>query len=234
MRLICLCLWFLIAIVVNVSAYMSCKDEDNNYVDWWFMYLQDDEKYIYVTSENYNKWQMSNETLMSNRSLLSRASNFNFLIGLASYNDVFTNGTTFDWGGASRGWIAASPYSGIWMIYSIPLDDNKKYGNNFLCLSLDEKGVEKAAELLVLSEPHFNLTRQSKNLVNIHPLLYNAINPNTFTTGDLELDVELRTLKGRKFRFFGKHPSIYKEFYADIVARRSELISLCEPIVTAV
>ncbi|XP_060648764.1 plancitoxin-1 [Drosophila nasuta] len=222
MRVFCLCLLFLIAIVVNVSADLSCKDEDNNDVDWWFMYLQDDEKYFYVTSENYNKWQMSNETLMSNRSLLFRGLNLEYLAAYATYNDVFTNGTTFDWGGASRGLIAASAtvHSGIWIIHSMPLNGtlNQTYGEHYLCLTLDKKGVEKAAELLVLSEPHFNLTLQSNNLVDIFPLLHNAIGPNTFPTGDLELDVELSTLKGRKFRFFGKHPSIYKELYADIVA----------------
>ncbi|XP_062122413.1 plancitoxin-1-like [Drosophila sulfurigaster albostrigata] len=222
MRVICLCLLFLIAIVVNVSADLSCKDEDNNDVDWWFMYLQDDddEKYFYVTSENYNKWQMSNETLMSNRSLLFRGLNLESIEALVSYNDVLANGTTFDWGGASRGWLAASRHRGIWIIYSMPLDVNltQAYGDHYLCLALDEKGVEKAAKLFLLIEPHFNLTYRSYDLVNISPLLNSVIGRNTFMTGDLELDVELSTLKGRKFRLFGKSPSIYKELYADIVA----------------
>ncbi|XP_034486920.1 plancitoxin-1 [Drosophila innubila] len=236
MRLICLLLLAVVALKSSEASKVSCKDEDDNDVDWWHMYLlqrtSDEEpvqRYLYVTSKDYEEWKLSEYLMGQSNSLPAQTLNplyGNDDILLAAYNDVFPNGTTFEVGGAAKGVIASDGDTGMWLVHSIPeypvmfdhshLISNNSQAHNLLCLTLDGEGVKKVGDLLVLYEPHFYYNRNPLGLYRF-PNLQRAMYQIWLTDGVNERDVELRTLDGEKLRFFGRNGKSNKELYADII-----------------
>ncbi|KAH8381699.1 hypothetical protein KR093_010694 [Drosophila rubida] len=228
----CLCL-ALLALAANVSGEVSCKDEHNNDVDWWFMVSLNNRQYIYVSSENSGSWQNSFEEIR--RDYRSRAGRTleslkrKEHLFMVAYNDVFTNGTTFNTKGAARGWIATDGRTGVWLVHSMPefpAIDGEDYrnqpnpvhdmGHSFLCLTLTTDAVEQAAQMLQLYRPHFYHVRNTL-YPGKFPQLRLALDPNS-DPFDTEQDLQISTVKGQQFRLFGRHPKSKKELYAQIVA----------------
>ncbi|XP_034483214.1 plancitoxin-1-like [Drosophila innubila] len=235
MRLIYLLLLTVVGLKTCDASKVSCKDENGKDVDWWHMYLLHrygndgpGHRYLYVTSNDYGEWKLSNNLMGDYNSLPERTLNPLFKnddILFAAYNEEFPNGTTFDKGGAAKGVIASDGDTGMWLVHSIPQypimssDPSSlgEYGHSLLCLTLDVKGVEKVGDLLVLYEPHFYYKRNPL-AINKFPKLNRALHQVWHTDGVLEKDVELRTLDGEEFRLFGRNANSQKELYADIIA----------------
>jgi len=188
------------------------------------------QRYLYVTSKDYEEWKLSEYLMGQSNSLPAQTLNplyGNNDILLAAYNDVSPIGTTFDEGGAAKGVIASDGDTGMWLVHSIPgypvmfdqshFIPNKTQTHNLLCLTLDGEGVKEVGDLLVLYEPHFYFSRNPLGMYRF-PNLQRAMYKIWLTDGVNERDVELLTLDGKKFRLFGRNGNSDKELYADIVA----------------
>ncbi|KAM8705947.1 hypothetical protein ACLKA7_010273 [Drosophila subpalustris] len=236
MRLLCLLLLAVVALRASEAQKVSCKDEDGQDVDWWYMNLMSRYRgerkyqYLYVTSEDYGDWKMSEHVMGDPKSLTTQTldplySNIDDIL-LAAYNDEFPNGTSFDVGGAAKGVIASDGETGMWLVHSIPqfptmLDRSHPIpdtdGHSLLCLTLDGEGVKKVGDLLVLLEPHFYFKHNPLGMYRF-PNLQRALYQMWHTDEIYEKDVELRTLDGEKFRLFGRSDKSHKELYSEIVA----------------
>ncbi|XP_030374313.1 plancitoxin-1 [Scaptodrosophila lebanonensis] len=167
---------------------VSCKDEQGNDVDWWYIYKlpkhfnlasgaggQDISglRYLYVTSGSYDNWQLSGRRIGDPDSLTARTLSPLFRdernVLLAAYNDEFPNGTVSVTGGHAKGVVATDGQTGVWLVHSVPKfptipeysypTSGEQYAQSFLCLTLDAAGVEKVGEILVYNEPHFYYER---------------------------------------------------------------------------
>ncbi|EDW67106.1 plancitoxin-1 [Drosophila virilis] len=248
MRLICLLLiWTAAALQVCLADNkVSCKDEQGHDVDWWYIYKlpkhfshrphgQDVSglRYLYVTSTNYDNWQMSGRRISDANSMPAQTLKPLYAdehrVLLAAYNDQFPNGTVASNGGHTKGVIATDGATGMWLVHSVPRyptvpdysypTTGENYGQSLLCMTIDTEGVEKVGELLVFNEPHFYYERNPLlKISELFPSLERALKRQWRTESPYQKEVQLRTLDGKQFRLFGKSPRANVELYSDIVA----------------
>ncbi|XP_016950513.1 plancitoxin-1 [Drosophila biarmipes] len=248
MRSLCfvlLVLWF--SCQKEASAKVSCKDESGNDVDWWHLYklpkhyqrndLGKDTsglKYLYVTSQSYDTWQMSGKFISDPLSL--PAQTLNPLNAdpthtlLAAYNDQLPNGTVFSTGGHAKGVVASDGVTAIWIVHSVPKyptvpdytypTSGEQFAQSMLCITLKAEDLEKVGQVLVYNEPHFYYERNPlvSRSDELFPSLERALHGQWRTESPYQKEVELRTLDGKKFRLFGKSGRANVELYADVVA----------------
>ncbi|XP_034664677.1 plancitoxin-1 [Drosophila subobscura] len=231
----------------NDNKKVSCKDEQGNDVDWWHLYKlpkhyqQNDLgkdvsglRYLYVTSNSYDSWQLSGKRVSDADSL--PAQTINALnadpkhILLAAYNDEWPNGTVFSTGGHTKGLVGSDGQTGVWLVHSVPkfptLPDyaypttGEQYAQSMLCITVKAEDLEKVGQALVYNEPHFYYERnpllQRSDL--LFPSLERAMHGQWRTESPYQTDLELRSLGCKKFRVFGKSGRANVELYADVVA----------------
>ncbi|KAH8295516.1 hypothetical protein KR018_012509 [Drosophila ironensis] len=248
MRLLCFALLFAgIACQIEAKVKVSCKDEQGNDVDWWHLYklpkhyqhndLGKDTsglRYMFVTSQSYDSWQLSGKRINEPESLPAQTLNPlnadpNHTL-LAAYNDEEPNGTVFSSGGHAKGVVATDGETAVWLVHSVPKyptvpeysypTSGEQYAQSMLCVTLKAEDVEKVGQVLIYNEPHFYYQRNP--LVKISeeafPSLERALHGQWRTESPFEKDVELRSLEGKKFRLFGKSGRANVELYADVVA----------------
>ncbi|EDW81028.1 uncharacterized protein Dwil_GK11236 [Drosophila willistoni] len=247
------CIWLFIVWTscclasTSTNKRVSCKDEQGNDVDWWYMYKLPKHfsknhvvadasglRYFYVTSNSYDSWQMSGRHISDANSIPAQTLNPLFAderhILLAAYNDEFPNGTVSTTGGHTKGVVASDGETGIWLVHSVPKfptipqysypTTGENYGQSLLCVTLDPAGVEKVGEILVYNEPHFYYERNPllQTTSELFPSLERALQRQWRTQSPYEKELELRSLGGKQFRVFGKSPKANVELYADVVA----------------
>ncbi|TDG43772.1 hypothetical protein AWZ03_009804 [Drosophila navojoa] len=248
MRLICLLLCAAATLQASLADNkVSCKDEKGHDVDWWYMYKlpkhysaggQSGEdvsglRYMYVTSDSYDSWQLSGRRISDANSLPAQTLKPLYAdqqrVLLAAYNDEYPNGTVSATGGHAKGVIATDGTTGMWLVHSVPKyptvpdysypTTGEHYGQSLLCVTVDAEGVEKVGELLVYNEPHFYYERNPLlQTAETFPSLERALKRQWRTEAPFQKEVELRTLDGKQFRLFGKSPRADIELYSDLVA----------------
>lgn len=179
---------------INLVECISCLDEHGKQVDYYIGYKlpkleksKDDfinhgVRYIYMTSNNHNKWIESKYSINDGKSLLGatlkpvlkQSSQYNIIL----YNDQkpTTRTRPTSTGAHAKGVFASYGKSGFWLLHSIPQfpvqDSVYEYpkrslnnGQAFLCITLnleDRPSMENLAKHLMMMQPNiygFNLTK---------------------------------------------------------------------------
>ncbi len=228
-----------------MSKGISPFDENGKPVDWWFIYkvpqlsrgANSDSatgyEYVYY-DPNLSKVEKSPNVLNQGKGALNLTLNSVFknpaaTTGWVLYNDEFPdsikdsdNGNL----GHTKGVIAFDTASktAFWLLHSWPKfsdpgateDPTPKYGQTYLCVSLDIETARKiATQMADHQEPQTYLPRQA-NLPKTDPLfiLTQPLNPKPPAEADV-LNVETRG--GMSFKVIAKNRQWNKDFWNDLV-----------------
>jgi len=168
--------------VAGVSAGMGCRDDNNKPVDWFVVYkmptmaksanpnFQRGFGYATLDPSHSSAFQISTLTLDADAGYLGNTldqvySGSKSSTGWIMYNDQKPNGNTSTTYGHSKGVLGFDGKSGFWLIHSVPRwpephgtaydfpENERIYGQNFLCVSLSFDQLEAVGYQFLFSRP---------------------------------------------------------------------------------
>lgn len=188
-------LYYQVLLVYNAKSLESttsitCRDESGDPVDWFVVIkFPDGADYAYTDSTRRSNLQKSPFTLTSTdegavaATLSGIYNNASNNIGYALYNDEWPNNRRYGTGGHAKGVFGFDDDSkgGFWLVHSVPRfpeypskgaypalpEDEYRYGQSMLCISMDLDELDRAASQLLIAYPwtydakipsHLNLT----------------------------------------------------------------------------
>lgn len=191
--------------------------------------------YMFVTSNKYDVWRFSNESIDANSSL--PAVNIQYLyedneILLIAYNDEWPDGTVKVTGGHAKGVLATDGVTGYWLIHSVPKypaithyaypSSGMNYGQSFLCFTFSVSELEKICEQLLFNQPHIYFARIPSALKGKFPSLERVIEKKWNQSEPFYNVQDIYTLGGERFRSFAKSSKYKKDLYEDLMAPELE------------
>lgn len=226
----------------EVNADFGCLDENGKPIDWFYLYKLPERKdiysgleYIYLTSTANTKWHLSTKRISDLDSFAGHTISQLFGkndVASIMYNDQPPPGrdskNSF---GHSKGVIAADSKNGFWMIHSVPgyplaLSDKKYeyptsgqvYGQSFLCITMNEDNVNKAAEQLLYNKPYIYSHSMPAALKTKLSNFEKAIEGKWIKTSPHSKEIEIKSNGGSTFKSFGKSSEFNNDLYANLVA----------------
>ncbi|KAJ8976824.1 hypothetical protein NQ317_011820 [Molorchus minor] len=224
---------------------LQCVDESNKPVDWFVGYkipeIKHDSKllntgvaYVYMTSEDYGSWKFSNisinstESIIANtlRGLYSNKKNFTFIL----YNDQPPNRKINKNKGHNKGVVMIDKSNtGFWLVHSVPHfpqigrayiypKTGAKYGQSFLCISMNFINLNKVGIQLQYNEPEIYSKNIDLNLEASLPELVKVAQNVTINNAPWYHVLNLESLNGTLFTSFAKSKNFNKDLYEDLVA----------------
>jgi deoxyribonuclease-2 len=224
---------------------ISALDESGNPVDWWFIYKVPELKrgsnsdsatgYEYVYFDpNQSKVEKSPNLLNGGKGALNLTLNTvlknpTSTTGWVLYNDEMpasAKGTDNGNLGHTKGVIAFDTASktAFWLLHSWPKfadpgapdDPTPKYGQTYMCLTLDTDTAGKiAAQMANHQEPQTYLNRQA-NLAKTDPLFILTQPLNSKPPADADV-LELQTRGGMPFKVIAKNRQWDQDFWNGLV-----------------
>lgn len=240
---------FCLAVMVlqsAVNARISCKDDNNNDVSWFFIYkFPNSYQYVYVDSETPDTtthWKLSSKKISSDKGALAHtiaskgeATDKPEDLIYAAYNDE-QNGKSAP-GGHTKGFFMFDKETGVWVIHSVPSFPAGLFRKNYvypssgktnaqvaLCVTFKSTQLETIAEHLLLQHPNmYSKPRGTKKkehpLLNLlHPHLNNLMSGNFRDQRPWVLATSLWDFDGTEFKSFAKHGNHDEDVYSDLVA----------------
>lgn len=244
---------FCLAVTVlesTVNARISCKDDNNNEVSWFFIYkFPNSYEYVYVDSKTPNTtthWKLSSKSISSDQDKGALANtiarreettdNLKDVI-YAAYNDN-QNGETVH-GGHTKGFFMFDKETGVWVIHSVPSfpaglfrktyvypPTGRKNAQVALCVTFNSTQLETIAQHLLLQHPNIypkqrgTKKKENPHLNLLHPHLNNLMSGNFRNQKPWVLNTSLWDLDGNEYKSFAKHGNHGEDVYSDLVAPR--------------
>ncbi|XP_055914847.1 deoxyribonuclease-2-beta [Eupeodes corollae] len=228
------------------ASKVSCKNEANEDVDWYYLYklpkhysneIDSDLtglRYTYLTSETIqtNNWKLSDLRIDSSESIpgrtLSELLNDPDIL-LIAYNDEVPDGPTDFENGHTKGVIATDGIHAIWLVHSVPKFPNiqkytypttgEHFGQSFLCVTLDASTqMDTVIMQLIFNEPNIYFSRIPDKLSRSYPDLGKVIAKKWRSVAPFQNLAQLRSLNGTIFQSFAKGRHSNTELYKDWVA----------------
>ncbi|XP_058823458.1 plancitoxin-1 isoform X2 [Topomyia yanbarensis] len=225
---------------------LGCRDEENNLVDWYYLYKLPHEyfdrnttssgfRYAFMTSAGSGKWQLSERTVNDSASIPGRTlqpvldeSGSSSLALL--YNDEPPENSTDGLRGHTKGVVATDGTSGFWLVHSVPKyppplgqsyqypSSGKLFGQSYLCISVAADQMELIGMQLLLNEPHVYSFRIPEELQDRFPRLVKVTQMETDESPPYWKVLDLTSRGGTTFHSFAKNRFFKKELYADFIA----------------
>nr|UOI85653.1 deoxyribonuclease 2-2 [Dugesia japonica] len=216
---------------------LSCKDENNNDVDWFIgLKFPNNTSFVYL-SPKIKSWKLSEKNLSSEANMigLTIKQTFNSIQSnsfYAYYNDEpakkFNN---FFERGHLKGVISFDNANGFWLVHSVPVfptfetyeyhQREVKYGQSFFCVSLSSENLEPIIlQLLMMQSTVYDkyVPVGFPSDKRIQDLLHDFVNNiNTYKT-EIEKSIQLTTHSGLTLQHFGKSHAFNKDLYDGFVA----------------
>ncbi|XP_015906092.1 deoxyribonuclease-2 [Parasteatoda tepidariorum] len=232
---------------VNCSQDLYCRDENNQFVDWYVnyklpkiekgysgTYLSEGKAYTYITSNIPEYWALSSNSINSNASMLGYTVQHLFNVQKKTsyllYNDEppFDNGTAI---GHLKGIVAFDGTSGFWIVHSIPKFtgiDKYEYpsnalenGQSILCMSFPASALNAICNQLLFSHPKiykYGITDEVLGLLDDKARTIFSKNPNFVHKPPFESNVALKSINQKSFVSFAKDNQLVEDLYSKIVA----------------
>nr|UOI85655.1 deoxyribonuclease 2-4 [Dugesia japonica] len=249
---------FYVLVAISRSE-LSCRNENNQFVDWFVALKPPNEKwFLYFSSQSEDaKWKRS-KNINNNLNIFSvtlkqaydSKSTGSFL---ALYNDQnpYSNRRPK---GHVKGIINFDKTSGYWIIHSVPrfpLADQYEYpksgiknGQSFICVSLKIDNLEEIVDQLLMMQPgvyHSNLPDEFSSNNQLMTKLKNLISNKLIKMRDSKI-LSFLTINQFKLFHFGKSYLFNKDLYSRFIAtnlkspiivetwkRKNKLPSYCDP-----
>jgi len=236
----------LLAVVFTLLHYdcqaLSCLNEEGNEVDWFIVYklpiIQKDPRFGgglgYAYMDLHKSMDLSNATLDQSNTAISytleqiyQGTTAN--VGWVMYNDDYPNGGNPSNKGHSKGVVAFDRTGGYWLVHSIPRfpqpysaggfqfpNEERIYGQTFLCLSLDLDNVDLVGGQFFYTWPGVYDSNMPKSLTNRLPSIQSVINGYTLR-GPVSNISEITTLALNSFFSFAKTARWGQDLYEYLV-----------------
>lgn len=222
-----------LTLVTRSYAGLQCLDDNNNPIDWWFMYkLPDGYRYGYKDSADSSTVSLELASNPLNRttdgalgSTLHQVYEDKTGLAYVFYNDEPPVGSTPSSNSAhAKGVMASDGTSGFWLIHSVPKfpdltavdftfpSGGEIYGQTFLCLTLPNSEINSLTTQLQYDK----VSVYESNLPSgiSWPNLQSLIDGN-FIDGTNILNTQ--TIGGASFTSFAKSPSWGQDLYENLV-----------------
>lgn len=228
-----------IILLAPCYALVGCRDESNKIVDFVYLYnlpgdppgqtvyKSDGYRYAYMTSSSSNgAWIDSTRNISNSDSIpgltLSQMYGQPNIIAIL-YNDQTPSQIDDASKGHSKGVVVTDGVKGFWIVHSIPRfppelsagsydypSTGAKYGQNFLCVTMNAKEVDKAIAQLVMNQVQVYSSQLPASLRNSFPNAVRLLDGvNTLT---------LTSTGGVSFTSFAKSSDFKRDLYQDLVA----------------
>jgi len=172
----------LISLIGLVNAGMGCRDDDGNPVDWFIVYkmpvlpksknsnFNKGYGYAVIDPSHTTSFKISENTLDQDAGYLGHTldqvySGAKTKVGWLMYNDQNPDGSQSSTYGHTKGVIGFDGTTGFWLIHSVPRwpephgtayefpDNERIYGQNFICITLDMSQMEDVGYQLFFTRP---------------------------------------------------------------------------------
>lgn len=217
------------------SIKLQCLDENQNPVDWLYMYKLpkhvssngDGLEYMYL-HENSGGWQKSIYPIDGTQSipgtLISQLTSEDLVI---MYNDEPPEEKSDEARGHTKGVVAGNADGGFWLVHSVPkfpASDFTKYsypptghlyGQSFLCITINgSSALDSVGGLISYNEPHVYVGQVPVNLQSAYPDLSKVARDKQWVE---DPPFYKKNMVGN-FTVFSKSHKFNKELYVDWVA----------------
>nr|XP_022912812.1 plancitoxin-1 [Onthophagus taurus] len=232
---------------LHESEAIQCVDHDNQPIDWFFLYkiphikknkenklINGGVAYVYITSTSTNTWKLSNYPITSFRSIVGQTlqplydgniTNTLYIL----YNDQPPGTNPNSNRGHTKGVVLGNKEGGLWLIHSVPRfpppnpiysypQTGTIYGQSFLCISLNSKGLNEIGTQLLYNEPHIYAKNIPSDYLMTYPLLNDVINNVPIANPPWYNLKNITSIDGTVFTSFAKTRNFGKELYEDWVA----------------
>uniref|UniRef100_W8BGC2 Deoxyribonuclease-2-alpha n=1 Tax=Ceratitis capitata TaxID=7213 RepID=W8BGC2_CERCA len=238
----------------NAASKVVCRDEDGAPVDWFYMYKlprihthygarrnSSGFNYLYITSANYDTWRLSTHEVTTTESMPGKLLQPLFddeRVLIVAYNDQKPNSNSSTLKAHAKGLLATDGESAVWLVHSVPHYPEipvykypltgGRYGQSFLCMSLQASEVDKVATQLRLMAPLIYYKRTPAKVLAQFPILEQVVEGKWQNEAPFQNKVKLETLGGTKFKSFAKSGKAVTELYEDFIAPELDVNLLVE------
>ncbi|CAG9857900.1 unnamed protein product [Phyllotreta striolata] len=234
---------FKLLLFASFSEALQCKDDNNNNVDWYMVYkipsqshsnnqlIKDGVAHIFLTSSD-PMWKFSNKSIGDRKSIIGNTlrdlyenpADSSYLF----YNDEFPD-RKIEGKGHTKGVAATDKNGGYWLVHSVPLFPNStenyfypstgtRYGQTFLCISMDLQNVNKVGLQLQYNQPAIYAKRILQDVADLAGHLAEAASGTTITSPPWYHLASIKSISNVEFLSFAKSERFNKELYVDLVA----------------
>jgi deoxyribonuclease-2 len=229
--------------VLKTNA-LDCRDGNGNAVDWFIALktpklhdhgsiVEEGYGYVYVTSEDAGSWTLSDVSIADDNSIVGNTltqfyENKNDL-SYVVYNDAPPTHSQSSTKGHTKGVVVADTTGGFWLIHSLPKfpdvensyfypDNGKKYGQSFICISMDLENINKVGLQLQYNQPFIYSEQILSDIKSKVPDLAKAAANTTIASAPWSNVAQINSKNNVAFTSFAKHAQFNQELYADLVA----------------
>jgi len=225
---------------------ISCKDENGNAVDWWIIMkapvlpgssdqtAQSGFGYAY-SDANSPVLQWTGQQLNTNLNgalggTLAQIYNADSSsVAWAMYDDEPPSGKASDTYGHTKGDLAFDSNGGFWLVHSVPRfpvatgntytypDDEKIYGQSFLCVSYDLPTFNDIADAFLLNKPYVYDSNLPNSLAQQVPDMQLVLNKQWDSKASLSNATSVRSSAGKPFMVFSKNTKWDSNLYSDLI-----------------
>ena len=217
MKIILTALILLSVNVVDIKAELGCLDESGSSVDWWAAIKYPGGTTYAYADANSNSFKLSsNDMKYATSGALSETlqqvyKSSSETTGYAMYNDESPNGDK--WGtawGHFKGVVASEKSGGFWLIHSAPRypetvengydgypDFATRYGQSFLCTSLDSDTINTVGIQMQMARGHIYDSNVPSFVNDTMPDFADAIGGKHVTSGKFTSKKSITTIKRR-------------------------------------
>mmetsp|Transcript_17903 Transcript_17903/g.58500 ORF Transcript_17903/g.58500 Transcript_17903/m.58500 type:complete len:374 (+) Transcript_17903:3-1124(+) len=226
------------------SSGVGCRDESGKPVDWWaalkfpngFEYTYIDANYAAEHPSEASGFRKSTGTLADADNALGHTLAGIYTgdsgVGYFLYNDEDPDEVKHNSRGHTKGVVGLDKSGGFWLVHSTPRfptfpsrgpyegmqDFTKKYGQSFLCMSLDLAVLDSLAPQFQLTFPAIFESKMPDTLAKEVPGLVDVIG-GAHETAPKSNVVPIVTKAGnRMFNSFAKNVKWDQELYEDLIA----------------
>lgn len=235
---------------VGIDGSLSCMDQDGKAVGWWVMLknpiisgssdplLQEGYGYLYADANNptltYPQMSLNDTDGALYRTLhyiYSKSSSTAYYL----YDDEHPDGSKYDSFGHTKGCVALNSEEGFWLIHSVPRfpvfpgpsqfffpEDEAKYGQSFLCLSLTTSDINTVAGLQLIDKPSVFASSLTNPVSSAAPNVVSLVGGKSWVTTPTNTSEVVTTSDGTDFIVFAKNSEWNSELYEYAVAPELE------------
>jgi deoxyribonuclease-2 len=231
---------------LNVNG-LGCIDQKGNSVGWWVMLkfpiisgssdplAKAGYAYLYADVNNpiltYPEMSLNDTSGALSRTMTqiySASSSTSWYF----YDDEHPDGSEYDSFGHTKGCMGLNSQSGFWLIHSVPRfpaipesgvsfsypEEEAKYGQSFLCLSLSTSEINTVASLQLIDKPSIFTSQLTSATSSAAPNVVSLIGGKSFVTSPTSTNETITTTDGTSFVVFAKNSEWDNELYEYAVA----------------
>eukprot|EP01102_Stenamoeba_stenopodia_P008574 TRINITY_DN2477_c0_g2_i1.p1 TRINITY_DN2477_c0_g2~~TRINITY_DN2477_c0_g2_i1.p1 ORF type:complete len:365 (-),score=65.55 TRINITY_DN2477_c0_g2_i1:96-1190(-) len=228
--------------LVTATSSVGCRDESGSSVAWWAMlklpYLPTNPDPVAASGYGYLYADVNSPSLSYTKKYLNVSEPTGALastleqifaatssVGYFLYDDEHPDGSEASSFGHTKGAVAFNSEGGFWLIHSVPRfpvfpassyqypEDEKEYGQSFLCLSMSLSNLNTAAGLMLYNKPSLFASNMPSSLTSKVPNIAAVIAGNAWITKAGITTASIQTVDGTAFTQFAKNSEWNSELY---------------------